>query len=157
MSSDPLVPPDHDLEPLPPHSSRSTHREPPGAPRTPSPSCPPDEAGKFTRAGALWTALIVGFVVLILLLVFIMQNMDPRTVHLFGWAWEAARRGRAAAGAIAGGLLTFLVGTARILQLRRAAKKNLKAGLLALLDATSSSIGVVRQWTVDARRHHRSS
>jgi uncharacterized integral membrane protein len=90
---------------------------------------PKDEAGRFTRAGALWTALVVGFLVLILLLVFIMQNMSTTTVHLFGWAWELPVGIALLLGAVAGGLLTFLVGTARILQLRRAAKKNLRAGL----------------------------
>jgi uncharacterized integral membrane protein len=83
---------------------------------------------KFTRAAALWSALIVGFVILILLLVFIMQNMGYTTVQLFGWAWQLPVGVALLLAAIAGGLLTFLVGTVRILQLRRAAKKNLKAG-----------------------------
>jgi uncharacterized integral membrane protein len=91
---------------------------------------PPEDAVKFTRAGALWSALIVGMVVLIVLLVFIMQNGDTTTVHLFGWDWQLPVGVALLLAAIAGGALTFLVGTARILQLRRAAKKNLKAGLL---------------------------
>lgn len=90
---------------------------------------PPDEAKKLTRAGALWTALAGGFVVLVLLLVFIMQNTDPTTIHMFGWNWELPVGVALLLGAIAGGLLTFLVGTVRILQLRRAAKKNYKAAL----------------------------
>ena len=85
---------------------------------------------KFTRAGALWSALIVGMVVLIVLLVFIMQNGDTTTVHLFGWDWQLPVGVALLLAAIAGGALTVLVGTARILQLRRAAKKNLKAGLV---------------------------
>ena len=121
MSGDSSVPPDHDLEPLP----REPLNEPPAATK---PVIPPDEAGKFTRAGALWTALVVGFVVLILLLVFIMQNTNPAPVQMFGWRWELPIGISLLLAAIAGGLLTFLVGTVRILQLRRAAKKNLKAG-----------------------------
>ena len=42
----------------------------PGAP-------PPPAAMPFTRAGALWSALIAGFLVLIVLLVFVTQNTDP--------------------------------------------------------------------------------
>ena len=122
MSSDPSVPRDPNLEPLPPEPAA----EPPGHAKTVVLS---DEAGRFTRAGALWTALIVGFLVLILLLVFILQNMATTTVHLFGWAWGLPIGVALLLGAVAGGLLTFLVGTARMLQLRRAAKKNLRAGL----------------------------
>jgi uncharacterized integral membrane protein len=98
------------------------------AARRPAPL--PEDAVKFTRAGALWSALIVGFLILILLLVFIMQNTDSTTVHLFGWAWQLPVGVAVLLAAVGGGLLTVLVGTARILQLRRAAKKNLKAGLV---------------------------
>ena len=122
MSSDPSVPRDPNLEPLPPEPLDQT----PAPAKTVVLS---DEAGRFTRAGALWTALVVGFLVLILLLIFIMQNMDPTPVQLFGWQWELPVGVSLLLAAVAGGLLTFLVGTIRMLQLRRAAKKNLKAGL----------------------------
>jgi uncharacterized integral membrane protein len=131
-SSEPSVPPHQDIEPLPPltpdpgplpvdsvHDKRKKSKAP----------LPPDEAKKFTRAGALWTALAGGFLILVLMLVFILQNTDSTTVHLFGWAWQLPVGVALLLGAIAGGFLTFLVGTVRILQLRHAAKKNLKAGL----------------------------
>ena len=132
-SSEPLVPAQSNLEPLPPHSPQpeplpSESLDGPPAVKT-KPVVPPNEASKFTRAGALWSALAIGFLVLVLLLVFIIQNGDTTTVHLFGWSWQVAVGVALLMAAIAGGLLTFLVGTARILQLRRAAKKNLKAGL----------------------------
>jgi uncharacterized integral membrane protein len=137
-SSEPLVPSEPipsgpNLEPLRPHSlepkplpSESLNESP--AVKT-KPAAAPDSAVKFTRAGALWSALVIGFLVLIVLLVFIMQNGDTTTVQLFGWAWGLPVGVALLLAAIAGGLLTFLVGTARIIQLRRAAKKNLKAGL----------------------------
>jgi uncharacterized integral membrane protein len=128
MSSDPLVPKDPNLEPLPPKPLEPPVNDPVLDTKDTKPVKPKDEAGRFTRAGALWTALIIGFLLLILLLVFIMQNMDYTTVHLFGWTWQAPVGVALLLGAIAGGLLTFLVGTARMLQLRRAAKKNLNAG-----------------------------
>jgi uncharacterized integral membrane protein len=96
---------------------------------TPAPSTTqPESAVKFTRAAALWSALIVGFVVLILLLVFIMQNTDSTTIHLFAWQWNLPVGVAILLAAVCGGLVTVLAGTSRILQLRRAAKKNLKAG-----------------------------
>src|SRR6478735_9037146 len=73
-----------------------------GVPAEPAPR--QESAVHFTRAAALWSALIIGFLILILLLgVAILLS------------------------AVGGGLLTVAVGTARIVQLRRAAKKNLKA------------------------------
>jgi uncharacterized integral membrane protein len=90
---------------------------------------PPESAVKFTRAAALWSALIVGFVILILLLVFITQNTDSTTIHLFAWEWNLPVGVAILLAAVCGGVLTFAAGTARILQLRRAAKRNLKAGL----------------------------
>lgn len=128
MSSDPLVPRDPDFEPLP--SESLPVEQPINDPVLDTkPPLPRDEAGKFTRAGALWTALAGGFVVLILLLVFVMQNTDTTTIYMFGWAWQLPVGVALLLAAIAGGLLTFLVGTVRILQLRRAAKRNLRAGL----------------------------
>ena len=83
---------------------------------------------KFTRAAALWSALIVGFLILIFLLVFILQNTDSATIHFFGWVWNLPVGVAILLAAVCGGLLTVAVGTARIIQLRRAAKRNLKAG-----------------------------
>jgi uncharacterized integral membrane protein len=89
----------------------------------------PESAVKFTRAAALWSSLIVGFLILILLLVFIMQNTDSTTIHLFGWQWNLPVGVAILFAAVCGGLLTVAAGTARIFQLRRAAKKNYKASL----------------------------
>lgn len=87
----------------------------------------PESAVKFTRAAALWSALIVGFLILILLLVFIMQNTDSTTINFFVWQWNLPVGVAILLAAVCGGLLTVAAATARIIQLRRAAKKNLKA------------------------------
>ncbi len=84
---------------------------------------------KFTRAAALWSAMIGGFVILILLLVFIMQNTDSTTIHLFAWEWNLPVGVAILLAAVCGGLVTVAAGTTRIIQLHRAAKRNLKAGL----------------------------
>jgi uncharacterized integral membrane protein len=127
MPSDPSVSPDQ-----PPAAPSAA--PPPVPPQEITPDAPgttppqPESAVKFTRAAALWSALIVGFVVLILLLVFIMQNTDSTTIHLFAWQWNLPVGVAILLAAVCGGLVTVLAGTSRILQLRRAAKKNLKAG-----------------------------
>jgi uncharacterized integral membrane protein len=125
MTSDPSASPDRPYDPVP--------APPPAKPVVPptqsDPVVPPESAVKFTRAAALWSALIVGFVILILLLVFIMQNTDSATVHFFAWEWNLPIGVGVLLAAVCGGVLTFAAGTARILQLRRAAKRNLKAGL----------------------------
>ena len=97
----------------------------------PAPTAGPpitDPAAKFTRAGALWTSLIAGFLILILLLVFITQNMETMSFTFLGWHWSLPLGVAILLAAVCGGLITFLAGTARIYQLRRAAKKNLTAG-----------------------------
>jgi uncharacterized integral membrane protein len=94
----------------------------------PPPPPPPQDAVKFTRAAALWSLLVFGFLILILLLVFIMQNTDSTTVNFFAWQASLPVGVAVLLSAVGGGLLTVAVGTARMIQLRRAAKKNLKAG-----------------------------
>ncbi|WP_101951444.1 lipopolysaccharide assembly LapA domain-containing protein [Mycobacterium sp. 3519A] len=125
MTSDPSASPDRPLGEVPPLP-----------PAEPDPTATPGEylvspksAVKFTRAAALWSALIVGFLILIFLLVFIMQNTDSATIHFFAWEWNLPLGVAILLAAVCGGLLTVAAGTARIIQLRRAAKRNLKAGL----------------------------
>ncbi len=121
MTSDPSVPPDLP----PPASGKGTPPDPAGA--AGENLVQPESAVKFTRAAALWAALITGFVILIVLLVFIMQNTESTTIHFFVWEWNLPVGVAILLAAVCGGLLTVAVGTARIVQLRRAAKKNLKA------------------------------
>ena len=133
MTSDPSASPDRPLGEVPAGpieppvpSSKGTPPDPTATPGEYLVS--PESAVKFTRAAALWSALIVGFLILILLLVFIMQNTDSATVHFFGWEWNLPIGVGILLAAVSGGLLTVAAGTARIVQLRRAAKRNLKAG-----------------------------
>ncbi|WP_043402733.1 lipopolysaccharide assembly protein LapA domain-containing protein [Mycolicibacterium llatzerense] len=129
MSSDHASTPEP-TEPTP--EAAPTHAEP-AAPKSPKSSKAPktpESAVKFTRTAALWSALVLGFLILILLLVFVIQNDTPVDIVLLGWKLHQVQLGvTILLAAIAGGLLTFAVATTRILQLRLAAKKNLKAGL----------------------------
>jgi len=95
----------------------------------PAPGPPPQDAVKFTRAAALWSLLVLGFLILILLLVFIMQNTDSTTVNFFAWQALLAVGFAGLLSAVGGGILAVGAGTARMIKLRRAANKNLRAGL----------------------------
>jgi uncharacterized integral membrane protein len=115
MSSDPSVSPDQ-----PPQTPAPVER-------TDAPL--PESAVKFTRAASLWTSLTAGFLILIVLLVFITQNTTSAQFAFLGWRWSLPLGVAILLAAVCGGLITVLAGTARIYQLRRAAKKNLAAGL----------------------------
>lgn len=124
MTSDPYVPPAD--------SGSQAPLDPAGhAPASEPVKNPPSPAKevKFTRAGALWSALIVGFLVLIVLLIFIAQNTESAVLHFLGWNWSLPLGVSILAAAVLGGLITVLAGAVRIFQLRRAAKKNYKAAI----------------------------
>jgi uncharacterized integral membrane protein len=123
MTSDPAERPSSAAPP--PESAIGTPPEPTATPA--EYLVKPESAVKFTRAAALWSALITGFVILIVLLVFIMQNTGSTTINFFGWDWNLPVGVAILLAAVCGGLLTVAVGTARIVQLRRAAKKNFRA------------------------------
>jgi uncharacterized integral membrane protein len=123
MTSDPSASPDRPPAAVP---APTPAAEPPTATTKPS---TPESAVKFTRAAALWSAMIGGFLILILLLVFILQNTGSASIHLFAWQWNLPVGVAILLAAVCGGLLTVAAGTTRIIQLRRAAKRNLKAGL----------------------------
>ena len=124
MSTNPNVPP---FEPVPPGPLEPAAYDPP----LDSPAkAPPDvNAVKFTRAAALWSSLIIGLLVLIILLVFITQNTESVEMTFIAWHWRLPLGVQILLSAVLGSLLTVLVGAARIVQLRRAAKKNYKAAL----------------------------
>jgi uncharacterized integral membrane protein len=125
MSTDPNVPPVEPGPPGPLHPMADERSLGAPAPRPP----PPENAVKFTRAGALWSALIVGFLILIVLLIFIAQNTDSASFHFIGWNWSLPLGVAILLAAVLGGLITTLAGAARIVQLRRAAKQNYRAAL----------------------------
>ena len=117
-------------EPSPPTGEPTPAAPPPPPPVTPSETTVKDLAEvKLTKAAALWTSLIFGLVILTILLVFITQNTDSTSFAFLGWHWTLPLGVAILLAAVCGSAITVLVGAARIFQLRRAAKKNLKAAL----------------------------
>ena len=83
-----------------------------------------DQLAARTRTGAVWWAVAVILLLLIGLLVFVLQNMRHVALR-FTWVHFSAPAGVALLlSAVAGALLVFLLGTARILQLRLAARRH---------------------------------
>src|ERR1700742_4229233 len=90
MTSDPYVSPDR------PGGASPLPGEPPPPPMldqrevapAPTPGPPQENAVKFTKAAALWSALIPGFLILIVLLIFVAQNTQSAKFAFLGWQWS---------------------------------------------------------------------
>ncbi|MGP0222542.1 MULTISPECIES: LapA family protein [unclassified Paenarthrobacter] len=76
------------------------------------------ESSRPTRTAAVWVAVAVGLAVLVLLIVFFVQNQDMVTVRFFGLEGSLALGTTLFIAAVGGGVLVALAGGARILQLR---------------------------------------
>ncbi|WP_305094672.1 lipopolysaccharide assembly LapA domain-containing protein [Prescottella sp. R16] len=76
-----------------------------------------------TRAASTWVGLVVGIVVAVLLLVFILQNLDSVTFELFVWEFTLPAGISLLLAAIAGAVIMALAGGVRIFQIRRVAKR----------------------------------
>lgn len=83
-----------------------------------------DEAKKVTRAGMVWTATVAGLIMLVLLIIFIVQNQDQVTLKYFGLSAEVSLGLALFIAAVAGGILAAIAGAVRIIQLRHMARKN---------------------------------
>lgn len=81
----------------------------------------------FTRLAAAWWALVFGLIILIVLLIFVAQNTESITTHFLGFHWSLPVGVGYLLAAVAGATTTVLVGAARIIQLRRATKKQRRA------------------------------
>ncbi|MDO5645676.1 MAG: lipopolysaccharide assembly protein LapA domain-containing protein [Dermabacter sp.] len=116
-----------------PHASRAAapSAPAPAAPSTPAadpaPAPAPTPAAatadesvptkKASTTAAIWTALILGAAMLILLLVFIIQNNVPANFTYMTWKFDLPLGVAMLLAAIAGALIMALVGSVRIAQL----------------------------------------
>jgi uncharacterized integral membrane protein len=76
-----------------------------------------------TRTARAHNALIAGAIVLILLLVFILENTASVKISYFGVGFRMPLGVALLLAAIGGALLVGIVGTARIVQLRRSVRR----------------------------------
>ncbi len=103
----------------------------PGAalpPATPAPAgLPPQHVVKRTRAGGVWVASALFALVLLLLLIFILENGQRATVSFFGAHGHLPLGVALLLAAVMGVLLVVIPGTARIVQLRLVARRHRRA------------------------------
>ncbi|MGC9155021.1 MAG: LapA family protein [Ferrimicrobium sp.] len=79
-----------------------------------------------TRTSRVWIGSFFGLVVLIAILVFILQNLVSIAIHFPGSTIRMPVGVAILFGVILGGLFVFLLGLARVLQLRRSMGRNRK-------------------------------
>jgi len=97
---------------------------PPGATAGPAPAAPPaPEDRRVTRAGMVWAAVATALAVMVLLIVFILQNQDYVQVRYFGLEGAVPLGIALFIAAVGGGILVAVAGAARIIQLRAAAHR----------------------------------
>ena len=80
-----------------------------------------------SRIGATRTAMIGGALVLIVVLIFIIENAHTVTITFFGAHLQVSLAVALLLAAIAGALIMAAAGTARITQLRIAMRRNRRA------------------------------
>ena len=88
-----------------------------------APTEPVSSTRRRSRTGGLWVGLILSAIVLLLLLVFILQNSAPVQISFFAFDGVLPLGVALLLAAIAGILLVAIPGSLRILQLRRAARR----------------------------------
>ena len=71
-----------------------------------------------TRLGMIWTATVVGLILLVLLIIFIAQNQDQVMLRYFGFEGQVALGLALFVASVAGGIVVAAAGAARIIQLR---------------------------------------
>lgn len=82
---------------------------------------------KGSFAASTWAALIVGFLLLILLIVFILQNQQSVELNFFSWTGHFPAGIAFLIFTVAGALIMALVGGWRMFELRRQVRKARKA------------------------------
>lgn len=107
-----------------PESAHGRKREVDGA-TTPRPVTDPslDRPTRTGVSGGTWIALILGAVVLVLLLIFILQNNVEAQFAYFGWSFTLPLGIAMLFAAIAGVLVMGLFGSVRLIKLGRRLRK----------------------------------
>lgn len=84
--------------------------------RTAADRVPEEPAASGSKTAAIWVALILGAIVLILLLIFVIQNSTRAAFEYFSWTFQLPLGVAMLLAAIAGALVMALVGSVRMIQ-----------------------------------------
>ena len=99
----------------------------PGAEAEPGPSDddrPARDPLRASRTSRSWVSLVALVVVLILLIVFIAQNTQRVEVSFLGWSGHPPLSVALLVAAVGGATIALIVGTLRILQVRRRVRRS---------------------------------
>ena len=80
----------------------------------------------ITRTGMLWVAVATSLAVMVVLIVFILQNQDYVQVKFFGLIGSVPIGIALVIATVGGGILVAISGAARIIQLRSTARRQRK-------------------------------
>jgi lipopolysaccharide assembly protein A len=114
----------------------------PPAPEQPSHSLPQHRI-KRTRTGGIWVAVGFFAVILLLLLIFILQNGQKVDISYMGAHGHLPLGVALLLAAVCGVLLVVLAGTARISQLRATARRHRRADAKRVAGAAQEPAGPV--------------
>ena len=88
-----------------------------------SPSAPPDKVLPVTRASAAWVATAIALLLLVMLIVFILQNSTRVEVHYLGLAGSLPLGMALLIAPVGAGVVVAIAGGARVTQLRRKVRR----------------------------------
>jgi uncharacterized integral membrane protein len=80
-------------------------------------------AARPTNTGRAWVSVAVAALLLVLLIIFIAENSDKVKISFLGASGDTSVALALLASAVAGVLITLLIGSGRILQLRREVRR----------------------------------
>ena len=86
-------------------------------------------AARATNTGRIWIAVGIATILLILLIIFIAENSADVKISFLGAGGKISLALALLISAVVGALVAVLVGTARILELRREVRRTRKAHL----------------------------
>lgn len=121
-------------------SAGAFDREPVAAPSAPVSGGPAAGSGhpasgfnekghvRATKTSGVWIGLIATALFIILLIIFIAQNSRRVTINFFGWEGQFSLALAILLAAVLGMLLVAVPGSLRIMQLRRALRRNTPSG-----------------------------
>jgi putative membrane protein len=115
------------LPPPSPNGDAPLASTPAPASATPAQAAPTPRRPVGSRIGTARTALIAGALVLVVVLIFIIENAHAVTITFFGAHLRISLAVALLLAAIAGALIMAAAGTARITQLRMAMRRNRRA------------------------------
>jgi|SRR6478735_11025763 len=90
----------------------------------PPPTTDPKDPLRRSRTSGAWTSVVIAAVLLVLLIIFIAQNTDDVDITFLFWEGTTPLSVALLIATVGGVLITAIVGTMRIWQLRRRVRRD---------------------------------